>query len=66
MKAELIRERRFVSESQLRYDLMRYINQFSNKKRVRFIGRILFGKAVINFIQKLSPPLPVRCCGCLA
>lgn len=34
MKAELIRGIRYVSESQLRYDLMKYINQFYNKKRL--------------------------------
>ena len=34
MKAELIRGIRYVSESQLRYDLAKYINQFYNKKRL--------------------------------
>lgn len=34
MKAELIRGIRYVSESQLRYDLVKYINQFYNKKRL--------------------------------
>jgi len=34
MKAELIRGIRYVTEGQLRYDLMKYINQFYNKKRL--------------------------------
>ena len=34
MEAELIRGIRYVSESQLRYDLVKYINQFYNKKRL--------------------------------
>ena len=34
MKAELIRGIRHVSESQLRYDLAEYTNQFYSKKRL--------------------------------
>jgi len=34
LKAELIRGRRYVSEGQLRYDLVKYLNQFYNKKRL--------------------------------
>ena len=34
MKAELIRGRRYSIESELRYDLVRYINQFYNNKRL--------------------------------
>jgi len=34
MKAELIRGVRYISEGQLRYDLVKYINQFYNKKRL--------------------------------
>lgn len=34
MKAELIRGRRYLIETELRYDLVRYINQFYNNKRL--------------------------------
>ena len=34
MKAELIRGTRYVSGSQLRYDLVKYIYQLYNKKRL--------------------------------
>lgn len=34
MKAELIRGRRYTKESQLRYDLTKYINRFYNKSRL--------------------------------
>lgn len=34
MKAELIRGRRYLKEAELRYDLVRYINQFYNNKRL--------------------------------
>ena len=34
MKAELIRGIRYVSEAQLRYDLVKYINKFYNKSRL--------------------------------
>ncbi|MBV1869507.1 MAG: IS3 family transposase [Gammaproteobacteria bacterium] len=36
MRAELIRGIPYVSESLLRYDLVKYINQFYNKKRLHW------------------------------